>query len=138
MTFQEMARQRSNIKERVEWATSSLGPIMAVVPGGEPLRSEVDQLLQELESMSPTDKPLNVKVRTVMYCCVLPLPILIIRVACNTREQWSSIISLSMLLCSSVIPPGHLLLCAATANPDDCTSLLICHPPRWTLSGTQL
>ena len=35
---------------------------MAVVPGGEPLRDEVDQLLRQLEGMTPTDKPLNIKV----------------------------------------------------------------------------
>ena len=60
--LQELMVQRAAVKDRVQWATSTLGPIMAVVPGGEPLRNEVDQLLQQLESMSPTDKPLNVKV----------------------------------------------------------------------------
>ena len=60
--IQEVARQRSDIKERVQVATRALGHVMAIVPGGEPVREEVDRMLARLEAMTPTDKPLNMRV----------------------------------------------------------------------------
>ncbi len=53
---------RAEIKDRLRLATLALGPVSSVVPGGEPLRAEVDRLLAALEAMSPTDKPLNTQV----------------------------------------------------------------------------
>ena len=62
---QELARQRTNIKEDLIYATQALGPVMSVVPGGEPIREKVDQMLAKLEAMSPTDKPLNTQVKSL-------------------------------------------------------------------------
>ena len=38
---------------------------MAVVPAGEPVREEVDRMLARLEAITPTDKPLNMRVGAV-------------------------------------------------------------------------
>lgn len=51
---------RYELKRGVQLATLSLGPVMSVVPGGEPVRAEVDRLLSELEQLSPASKPLTV------------------------------------------------------------------------------
>ena len=64
---QELARQRFDIKEDLFSATQALGPVMSVVPGGEPIRDKVDRMLARLEAMSPTDKPLNTQVRYISY-----------------------------------------------------------------------
>ncbi|KAG2498982.1 hypothetical protein HYH03_003169 [Edaphochlamys debaryana] len=56
----DKARLRATIKERLKWVCRALGPVSSVVPGGEPLRDEVDGLLAQLEALAPTDKPLNV------------------------------------------------------------------------------
>ncbi|GIL70774.1 hypothetical protein Vretifemale_1339, partial [Volvox reticuliferus] len=55
----DRARLRATIKDRLRWVCLALGPVSSVVPGGEPLREEVDGLLAQLEALSPTDKPLN-------------------------------------------------------------------------------
>ncbi|GAX73864.1 hypothetical protein CEUSTIGMA_g1314.t1 [Chlamydomonas eustigma] len=73
MLERELVRQRQELKDHVRWATLSLGPVTAVVPGGEPVREEVDKLLQQLEGISPTDKPLNVKVDVERLTSVNPL-----------------------------------------------------------------
>eukprot|EP00198_Chlamydomonas_reinhardtii_P007686 XP_001697023.1 predicted protein [Chlamydomonas reinhardtii] len=58
----DRARVRATIKDRLRWLVRALGPVTSVVPGGEPLREEVDGLLSQLEALSPTDKPLNTSV----------------------------------------------------------------------------
>ena len=68
--IQEVARQRSDIKDRVQLATRALGHVMAVVPGGEPVREEVDRMLARLEAITPTDKPLNMRVSGCTTCSV--------------------------------------------------------------------
>ncbi|KAG2453534.1 hypothetical protein HYH02_001753 [Chlamydomonas schloesseri] len=58
----DRARLRETIKDRLRWVVRALGPVTSVVPGGEPLREEVDGLLAQLEALSPTDRPLNTAV----------------------------------------------------------------------------
>jgi hypothetical protein len=58
-TQQERMRAASEIKDRLSMVARALGSVLAVVPGGEPVRHEADALLLRLEGLSPTDKPLN-------------------------------------------------------------------------------
>ena len=60
--MQEREHTRYDLKERIRWVARALGPVLAVVPGGEPVREEADSLLHSLEALSPTDTPLNVMV----------------------------------------------------------------------------
>jgi len=69
----ERVKQREVLKDRLSWATLALGPVVAVIPGGEPVREEIDALIAQLEAITPTDKPLNVKVDVNRLATVNPL-----------------------------------------------------------------
>ncbi|GFR43915.1 hypothetical protein Agub_g5049, partial [Astrephomene gubernaculifera] len=47
----DRAALRASIKERLRWVCAALGPVSSVVPGGEPLRGEVDALVMQLEAL---------------------------------------------------------------------------------------
>eukprot|EP00798_Chlamydomonas_sp_ICE-L_P015219 gene15219-21298_t len=64
----------SDIKDRLGYGTLALGPISAVVPGGaSPVREQLDRLIEQLEGISPTDKPLNVAVDAARMATVNPV-----------------------------------------------------------------
>lgn len=50
----EQAAMLRDLKRQVAWTTRSLGPVMSVVPGGEPVREEVDALIDRLEQLYNT------------------------------------------------------------------------------------
>jgi len=55
------AAQRSAIKEKLWWVVKGLGPTAAIVPGGEPIRADIEQLLIQLEGITPLETPLNIE-----------------------------------------------------------------------------
>ena len=73
--------RRAELKQHVSWATMALGPVMAVVPGGEPIRDELDKVLVQLETLRPYNPK---KVWSASYprmcrvCCKL----------CELRQTW--------------------------------------------------
>lgn len=66
-TNAERMREAADLKDRLRWVARALGPVLAVVPGGEAVRGEADALLLKLEALTPTDKPLNIKVRPATF-----------------------------------------------------------------------
>ena len=60
--LQDRSKLRGLIKERLKWVTLGMGPVRAVVPGGEAVRLEANRLIEELEMLAPCDKPLNTQV----------------------------------------------------------------------------
>ncbi|KAK9805238.1 hypothetical protein WJX72_008193 [[Myrmecia] bisecta] len=56
---QECATARRDVKDKLAWVTSGLGPVAAVIPGGEAVREKVDTLIGCLEQLSPIQHPLD-------------------------------------------------------------------------------
>jgi hypothetical protein len=47
------------LKDRLHWACLAMGPLASVVPGGEPVREQVDRIIQSLEALNPCSEPLG-------------------------------------------------------------------------------
>jgi hypothetical protein len=47
------------LKDRLHWACLAMGPLASVVPGGEPVREQVDKIIQSLEALNPCSDPLS-------------------------------------------------------------------------------
>ena len=47
------------LKERLHWASLAMGPLVSVIPGGEPVRQQVDRIIHQLEALNPCDQPLK-------------------------------------------------------------------------------
>eukprot|EP00873_Tetraselmis_striata_P035026 jgi/Tetstr1/455290/TSEL_042126.t1 len=55
----ETVAQRAALKDKLWWVVRGLGPTASIVPGGEPIRHDIDKLLSELEDVTPLETPLN-------------------------------------------------------------------------------
>ena len=63
----ELRAERGLLKEKLWWVVRGLGPTAAVVPGGEPVRFDIDDLIEKLERITPLETPLNIQADSEEY-----------------------------------------------------------------------
>jgi hypothetical protein len=63
----ELRAERRLLKEKLWWVVRGLGPTAAVVPGGESVRGDIDELIENLEKITPLETPLNTQADSEEY-----------------------------------------------------------------------
>lgn len=63
----ELCTKRSDLKDKLWWVIRGLGPTASIVPGGEPVRADIDELITKLEEITPLETPLNTQADADVY-----------------------------------------------------------------------
>jgi len=63
----DLSEERGALKEKLWWVVRGLGPTAAIVPGGEPIRNDIDSLISKLEELTPLETPLNTQTDAEEY-----------------------------------------------------------------------